>query len=204
MELRDIALYQIRPALMKVKGVASVEVTGGDTREFLVTVSPEKLAVYRLDIRQVADAIQKTNFISSTGIINNNFQMYLGLVSGLFKTTDDINAVVIAVQGGVPITVSDVAEVKPSVEDTFIRTTAHGRDAVLINIIKQPTGSTVQIGEDVTAEIAKLHLPADMRFENWYDQGDFIKSSILSTRDSILIGVLLAMIVVFFPSQLAY
>ena len=141
-ELRDIALYQIRPALMKVKGVARVEVTGGDTREFLVTVSPEKLAAYRLDIRQVADAIQKTNFISSTGIVNNNFQMYLGLVSGLFKTIDDIKTVVIAVQGGVPIKVSDVAEVNPSVEDKFIRTTAHGQDAVLINIVKQPTGST--------------------------------------------------------------
>jgi CzcA family heavy metal efflux pump len=197
-ELRDIALYQIRPALMKVKGVARVEVAGGDTREFLVTVSPEKLAAYRLDIRQVADAIQKTNFISSTGIVNNNFQMYLALVSGLFKTTDDIKAVVIAVQGGVPIKVSDVAEVKPSVEDKFIRTTAHGRDAVLISIVKQPTGSTVQIGEDVTAEITKLHLPADVHFENWYDQADFIISSILSTRDSILVGVLLAMLVVFF------
>jgi CzcA family heavy metal efflux pump len=196
-ELRDIALYQIRPTLMKVKGVARVEVTGGDTREFLVTVSPEKLAAYRLDIRQVADAVQKTNFISSTGIVNNNFQMYLALVSGLFKTTDDIKAVVIVVQGGVPIKVSDVAEVEPSVEDKFIRTTAHGRDAVLINIVKQPTGSTVQIGEDVTTEIAKLHLPADVRFENWYDQADFISSSILSTRDSILVGVFLAMIVVF-------
>ena len=197
-ELRDIALYQIRPALMKVKGVARVEVTGGDTREFLVTVSPEKLSAYRLDIRQVADAIQKTNFISSTGIVNNNFQMYLALVSGLFKTTDDIKAVVVAVQGGVPIKVSDVAEVKPSVEDKFIRTTARGRDAVLINIVKQPTGSTVQIGEDVAAEITRLHLPADVHFENWYDQADFIISSILSTRDSILIGVLLAMLVVFF------
>jgi CzcA family heavy metal efflux pump len=197
-ELRDIALYEIRPALMKVKGVTRVEVTGGDRREFLVTVSPEKLTAYRLDIRQVADAIQKTNFISSTGIINNNFQMYLGLVSGLFKTMNDIKTVVIAVQSGVPIRVSDVAEVSPSVEDKFIRTTAHGQDAVLINIIKQPTGSTVQIGEDITAAIATLHLQADVRFENWYDQADFIISSIISTRDSILIGVLLAMIVVFF------
>jgi CzcA family heavy metal efflux pump len=195
-ELRDIALYQIRPTLMKVNGVAKVEVTGGETREFLVTVSPEKLAAYRLDIRQVADAIQKTNFISSTGIVNNNFQMYLGLVSGLLKTTEDINMVVIAVQGGVPIKISDVAEVMPSVEDKFIRTTAHGREAVLINIVKQPTGSTVQIGKDVSAEIANLHLPAEIRFENWYDQADFINSSILSTRDSILIGVVLAMIVV--------
>ena len=112
---------------MKVKGVARVEVTGGDTREFLVTVSPEKLAAYRLDIRQVAEPFKKQNLFI-TGIVNNNYQMYLGLVSGLFKTTDDIQSVVIAVQNGVPIKVSDVAEVKPSVEDKFIRTTAHGQD----------------------------------------------------------------------------
>ena len=197
-ELRDIALYQIRPALMKVNGVARVEITGGDTREFLVTVSPEKLSSYRLNIRQVADAIQKTNFISSTGLVDNNYQIYLSLVSGLLKTTDDIQNVVVAVQGGVPITVADIATVKPSVEDRFIRTTANGKDAVLINIMKQPTGSTVQIGKDVAAEVAKLNLLSSVHFENWYDQGDFISNSILSSRDSILIGILLAMIVVFF------
>lgn len=197
-ELRDIALYQIRPALMKVNGVARVEITGGDTREFLVTVSPEKLSSYRLNIRQVADAVQKTNFISSTGLVDNNYQIYLSLVSGLLKTTDDIQNVVVAVQGGVPITVADIATVKPSVEDRFIRTTANGKDAVLINIMKQPTGSTVQIGKDVAAEVAKLNLPSSVHFENWYDQGDFISNSILSSRDSILIGILLAMIVVFF------
>jgi CzcA family heavy metal efflux pump len=196
-ELRDIALYQIRPALMKVKGVAKVEITGGDTREFHVIVSPEKLATYRLDIRQVADAIEKTNFVSSTGLVDNNYQLYLSLVSGLFKTTDDIRAVTVAVQNGVPVKVSDVAEVKASVADKFIRTTARGRDAVLINIIKQPTGSTVQIGKDVTAEVSKLSLPAGVHFENFYDQGNFIMSSIASTRDSILIGVVLAMVVIF-------
>ena len=195
--LRDIALYQIRPALMKVKGVAKVEITGGDTREFHVIVAPEKLAMYKLDIRQVADAIQKTNFVSSTGLVDNNYQLYLSLVSGLFKTIDDIKGVTVAVQNGVPIKVSDVAEVKASVADKYIRTTARGNDAVLINIIKQPTGSTVQIGNDVTAEVAKLNLPAGVRFENFYDQAGFIMSSISSTRDSILIGVVLAMVVIF-------
>lgn len=197
-ELRDIALYQIRPVLLKVKGVAKVEVVGGDTREFLVTVSPEKLAAYRLDIRQVADAIQRTNFVSSTGLLDNNYQLYLSLVSGLLKTSADIAGVPVSNQNGVPIRVSDVADVKPSVADKFIRTTARGQEAVLINIIKQPTGSTVQIRDDITSEFSKLALPEGVRFENFYDQGNFIISSILSTRDSIFIGIVLAMIVVFF------
>ncbi len=196
-ELRDIALYQIRPALMKVKGVARVEITGGDTREFQITVSPDKLSAYRLDIRQVSDAIEKTNFISSTGLVDNNYQLYLSLVSGLLKNIDDIRAVTVAVQNGVPIRVSDIADVQPSVADKYIRTTAGGHHAVLINIIKQPTGSTVQIGKDVAAEVAMLTLPAGVRFENFYDQGSFIMSSIASTRDSIIVGVVLAMVVIF-------
>src|ERR1041385_1195978 len=196
-ELRDIAYYQIRPALLRVGGVAKVEVTGGDTREFQVTASPEKLSSYKIDVRQVSDAIAKTNHVSSSGLIDNNYQLYLSLVSGLKKSQEDIESVVIVVRGNVPIRIKDVAEVKPSVADKFIRTTAHGKDAVLINIIKQPTGSTVQIGKDINAALAELRLPSDVRFESFYDQGDFILSSILGTRDSIIIGVVLAMIVLF-------
>lgn len=194
-ELRDIALYQIRPALMRVQGVARVEVTGGDTREFLITVSPEKLAAYRMDIRQVSDAIRKTNGITSAGLIDNNYHLYLSVVSGLLVTTEDIKSVPIAVENRIPIRVRDIADVQPSVADKYIRTTAHGKDAVLINIIKQPTGSTVQIGQDVVAELKKLRLPTELRFENFYDQGDFIRNSILNTRDSIIFGIFLAMII---------
>lgn len=201
-ELRDIALYQIRPALLRVTGVAKVEIMGGDMREFLVTLSAAKLAAYHVNPDQVSEAINKTNVITASGLVENNYQLYLSLASGLVKSISDLESIVVSVQNGVPIRVSDVATVKPSVADRYIRTTAHGRDAVLINIIKQPTGSTVQIGKDVDAEVAKLTLPSEVRFENFYDQGDFIMRSIAGTRDSIIIGVLLAMtvLVVFLRS----
>jgi CzcA family heavy metal efflux pump len=194
-ELRDIALYQIRPTLTRVKGVARVEITGGDTREFVVTISPEKLAAYRLDARQVAEAIGKTNIVVSPGLVDNNHLLYLSLVSGLFVSSSDIESCVIAVRDGTPIRVADVAEVNPGVADKLIRTTAHGRDAVLISIMKQPTGSTVRIGNEVIAELAKLKLPRGVLFENFYDQGGFIESSMRATRDSIVVGILLAMVV---------
>jgi CzcA family heavy metal efflux pump len=196
-QLRDIALYQIRPALLRVNGVARVQVLGGDTREFLVRVNPEKLAAYRLTIRQVTEAVTKTNFIQSTGLLDNNYQMYLALVSGLLKTTDDIASVVIDVRNHTPIRVGDVATVTPAVQDKFIRTTAHGSDAVLITILKQPTGSTVQIGQDIATVIGNLSIPKAVHFENFYDQGDFIHSSIRGVRDSILIGIGLAMVILF-------
>ena len=194
-ELRDIAYYQIRPAIMQVPGVARVMVTGGDTREFVVTVDPAKLAEYRMDIRQIDEIIQKTNLVEATGLIDNNYQLYLSLVSGLVSGTDDIAALVITTRGGAPITIRDVATVRPAVAPNYVRTTARGRPAVLIDVIKQPTGSTVQIGRQVQQVVAGLSLPGNLHFENWYDQGDFINSSINSTRDSIIVGILLSMVV---------
>ena len=149
-------MYQIRPALLRVSGVARVEVVGGDTREFSISVSPEKLAAYHLDIRQVADAIRKTNLLVSPGLVTNNYQLYLSLVSGQLHTFDEIRSVFVAVQNSVPVRITDLAEVIPSIADRFIRTTAHGREAVLINILKQPTGSTVRIGQDVNGAYPEL------------------------------------------------
>jgi multidrug efflux pump subunit AcrB len=194
-ELRDIALYQIRPALMRVNGVARVEVTGGDTREFVVTVSPPTLAAYHLTVGNVTDAIRRTNSIVSPGLVDNNHLLYLSLVSGQFLTGAEIESCVVTVRNGIPLRVRDVGAVRPGVADKFIRTTAHGRDAVLLSIMKQPTGSTVEIGREAMAELATLNLPRGVRIENFYDQGGFIKSSIRATRDSIVVGIVLAMIV---------
>jgi len=196
-ELRDIALYQIRPVLLRVRGVTRVEVTGGDTREFQVTVSPEKIASYRLSVRQVAEAVEAANTIGASGLVDSNHELYLSLVSGALNSVAEIENVVVATHGGVVIRVRDVAQVKAAIADSYIRTTAHGRDAVLVNIIKQPTGSTVQIGTEVTAKLASIHLPRSIRFETFYDQSDFINRSIKNTRDSILIGIILAMGVLF-------
>jgi CzcA family heavy metal efflux pump len=196
-ELRDIALYQIRPVLLRVHGVTRIEVTGGDTREFQAIISPERLASYRLSARQVAEAIERTNTIGASGLVDSNHQLYLSVVSGALASVADIENVVVAVHDGVPVRVRNVAQVTAGIADSYIRTTAHGRHAVLLNIIKQPTGSTVQIGKNVTRALASVRLSRSIRVETFYDQSDFINRSIRNTRDSILIGIILAMGVMF-------
>jgi len=196
-QMDDLALYTIRPALLQVPGVARVEVTGGEQREFWVTVDPQKLDYYHLDIRQVNDAIKKANVVASTGLVENNYQLYLSLVDGLLKNTDDIANVTVTTLNGVPVHVSDLASVAPAIKPQYIRTTAAGREAVLINVMKQPTGSTVAIGLAVQKRLASMKLPPGVHIENFYDQSGYINGSIASTRDSIIIGIILSMIVLF-------
>jgi CzcA family heavy metal efflux pump len=196
-ELRDIALYQVRPALLGVPGVAKVDVTGGKSREYLIECNPEKLQSFGLTAAQVSDAISKTNQVASFGLMEDNYNIYLSLASGILLDLDGIAKATVAVKNGVPISVSDVADVRSSVKDELIRTTAQGRETVLISLLKQPQGSTVEIGKEIQKRFSALRLPPDVTVQNFYDQGDFIRSSIASTQDSIFLGVALAMIVLF-------
>src|SRR5205814_1381868 len=120
------------------------------------------------------DAIQKANVVASTGLVENNHQLYLSLVDGMLHNTDDVAAVAVSTTGGVPITVGDIATVIPAVQETYIRTTAAGREAVLFNVMKQPTASTVQVGLAVQQKLASMKLPSGVHIENWYDQSGYI------------------------------
>jgi len=198
-QLRDLAYYVIRPALVRISGIAEVVVVGGKQREFLVTVNPQKLQSYGLSVEDVSSAITKTNFVSSTGLAERNYQIYLTLVDGLYKGLDGIRNTVVDFKNGTPITVKDVATVQPSEKIEYIRVTADGKQAVLINVIRQPGGNTVAIGQQVRTELDNLKqvIPAGVRIKYFYDQGDFISSSIGSARDSILVGLFLAIVVIF-------
>ncbi len=198
-ELRDLAYYVIRPALVRINGVAEVKVVGGKIREFLVETDPKKLLSYGLNITDVADAVRNTNFVASTGLVERNYQIYLSLVQGLYKGIDDIGNTVIAVKHDVPIKISDVATVRSSEKIEYIRVTAGGKQAVLVNIIRQPNGNTVQIAKEVrvTLESLKNIIPPDVTIKYFYDQGDFISSSIGTALDSIAVGILLAIVILF-------
>jgi CzcA family heavy metal efflux pump len=198
-QLRDLGYYIIRPALVRISGIAEVVVVGGKQREFLVTVNPQKLQSYGLRVDDVSSAIAKTNFVSATGLAELNYQIYLTLVDGLYAGLDAIKTTVVDFKNGTSITVSDVATVQPSEKIEYIRVTADGKQAVLVNVIRQPGGNTVAIGQQVRTELANLKqvIPAGVRIKYFYDQGDFISSSIGSARDSILVGLFLAIVVIF-------
>jgi multidrug efflux pump subunit AcrB len=87
--------------------------------------------------------------------------------------------------------------VKAAPAPQWIRVTADGRDAVLVQVYQQPGGNTVQIARDVQAAFKRLSAlgPADMQVKAWYDQSDLILASASSLRNAIIIGVILAALV---------
>ncbi len=197
--LRDIATYIIRPQLARLPGVAIVGVAGGKTREFHVTIDPDRLTAHNVSVNQVTDAIKATNIIVSPGLIEENHQLELALVSGQATKPDELNSIVVATVNNAPVTVADVATVTGGVEPEFTMVTADGHPAALVNINRQPDANTVAVVDEVQKTLTAIRgqIPGDVRVAAYYDQSLLVRDSINSVRDSIIIGLLLSVVILY-------
>lgn len=197
--LRDLANYVVRPRLTRLAGIAGVNVAGGQTREFHITVDPARLVAHGVSLEQVVDAVTKANIIASPGLIEENHKLELALVSGQAKKPEDLAPIVVAVINNAPVTLSDVATIGEGVAPNYTIVTADGHPAVLLNITRQFDANTVDVVDEVRAELASLQaqLPKDVKIAPFYDQSLLVRASINSVRDSILIGLLLSIAILY-------
>jgi len=197
--LRDIATYTIRPRLARLPGIATVGVAGGKTREFHVTIDPDRLVAHNVSAQQVVDAVHNSNIIESPGLIEENHQLELALISGQARKPAELNNIVVASVNNAPVTLADVATIGAGVEPQYTMVTADGHPAVLVNINRQPDANTVAVVDEVKAELATMRnsIPKDVRIAPYYDQSLLVHESINSVRDSILIGLLLSVAILY-------
>ncbi|MBV8858659.1 MAG: efflux RND transporter permease subunit, partial [Acidobacteria bacterium] len=197
--LRDIANLIVRPRLARLPGVAAVNVAGGRVREYQATIDPQKLAAHSVSIQQVVDAVKNSNIIASPGLIEENHQLELALVSGQAVTPDQLNEIVVAVVNNAPVKLADVATVGQGFEPQYTIVTANSHPAVLLNIDRQPDANTVTVVDELTAELAAVRplLPKDVQISTFYDQSLLVRESMKSVRDAILIGLLLSVIILY-------
>src|SRR2546422_3743582 len=193
-ELRDLALYTLRPALSTVAGVARVGVQGGRIEEYRVTVDPDKLQSFKMTIAEVASALSASNVLVAVGRLEQYDKLYLVVSDTRFKKFDEIEHTVLRSTPDGVVLLDDVATVEHSAEPQWVRVTADGHDAVLFQVYQQPSGNTVEIAHGIKAKLSAIRkqIPEGVKIADWYDQSDLIIASERSTRDAILIGMVLA------------
>ncbi|MBZ5605520.1 MAG: efflux RND transporter permease subunit [Acidobacteriia bacterium] len=197
-QLWELANYTIKPRLNRVNGVSTVVLQGGNVPEFQIEPDPAKLLQAQVTVPAILDAVSKFNMIDSPGLIENNHELSLTLVTGQTKDPAQIaNIVIRTTPNGVPIRIGDVATVHPSIMPVYTIVTANGKPSVLLNIFRQPDSNTVAVAEAADAELTEIRktLPAGVKIQPFYDQSVLVRDSISSVRDAILIGLLLAAII---------
>ncbi len=193
-ELWQLANYTIKPRLNRVIGVSTVVLQGGQVPEFEIEADPAKLLQAQVTVPGILDAVAKSNMIDSPGLIDNNHELSLTLVTGQRDPSQIANIVIRTTPAGVPVKIADIGTVHPSVMPVYTIVTANGKPAVLLNVQRQPDSNTVAVADAVNAELDQIRktLPPNINVRTFYDQSTLVRDAIKSVRDAILIGLILA------------
>jgi multidrug efflux pump subunit AcrB len=198
--LWEIATYDLKPPLNRVNGVSTVLVQGGQIPEFHIVPNLARLQAAGVTLLDLVNAVQESNIIDSPGLYEANHQLILGLIGAQAHSAAELsNLIVKTSPNGVAIRVGDIGTVEPSTMPVYTAVRSNGKPAVLLNITRQPSGNTVAVANGVATAIAQLKskLPPGVHLEAFYDQSELVRESILSVRDAILIGLVLACIILF-------
>jgi multidrug efflux pump subunit AcrB len=183
---------RLRPQLLTVEGVASVDISGGLVREVQVTLDQERLQSYGLTVSQIIQALGAQNQDVAAGRISGLEQEVVGKTAGRFGSIADIRGVLLDVGGGRLIPLSDVAGVEDTHQEQRLWARLDGVPAIKLSIRKQPDGNTVATADDVDARLRQLardnFIPDDVQYRVIQNQAGFIRNSVNSVRDAALLG----------------
>ena len=195
--LHDYAFYDLRPRLGRLEDVAFVTVQGGDVREILVEVEPQRLVETGLSLADVADRIGKEHRLKAVGRLDSGATQFQVLTDGLATDPLALEDRIIAVRNNQAIRLRDLGRVVVSHEDRSMAIRANGKDAVALTVFRRLGGNALTVKRELDAalETARKTAPAGVSIVPVYDQGDLVRIAIDNVRDAILIGGALSVVI---------
>lgn len=197
--LQAIAEDTVSPALERISGVASVDISGGYTNEVAVETYSDKLAGYHLSVSYIAQILGADNLSVPAGDVQNGNQTLSVRTDGEYGSVDALANSLIPLPAGGSVRLSEIADVSLKHQEQSAIAKFDGEPCVLLSVNKQSDVNTVQVGKKITAAMEEL--TAENPSLNWmtaFDQCDFINLVVNSTIQNIIIGVVLAAAVLFF------
>lgn len=204
-ELRTLADWTWQRRLRAVRGVAHVEVFGGDVRQYQILVRPEQLNRAQVSLDQVVTAARQATGFGGAGFIETPAQRLPVQQRTRIESPDDLAAVPVVIEDGVVVTLGQVAEVTTGSRDKVGDAVINGQSGVLLVIHKQPSFNTLAVTEDVQQAVEALRpsLPDGVDLHvDLFRQATFIERAISNLNVAILVGaVLVALILIAFLFQ---
>ncbi|MFY1826182.1 efflux RND transporter permease subunit [Myxococcus fulvus] len=199
LELRSLADWVLRQRLLTIPGIAQVTVLGGGVKQFQVRVAPEKLLAFGLTFEDVERAAGLSQGNTTGGFVDKGGREYLVRNLARSASVEDLRSTVVAMRDGVPVRLSQVAEVDVGPAVKRGDGGMNGRPAVILAVQKQPGASTLALTEQVDLAVKELRstLPGDVRVETLFRQADFIQAAIGNVVEALRDGALLVVVVLF-------
>ena len=184
--------------LNRVDGVGAVSVVGAPEREIQINVDPSKLDAYGLSVEQLGQLIAAENVNIPSGTIdigNNTFNIK---ADGEFKLSDELRKVVVSNLGGRTVMLTDVAEIRDTLEKATMDERMNGKRGVRVIFQKQSGSNTVNIVHEIQKRLPDIQrsLPKDVKMELIYEASQEITDAIGSLSETIMYAFIFVVLVV--------
>lgn len=197
-ELRSLQDWVIRPHLRKVEGVAEVNSLGGEVRNYEVVIKPDALVQHGISIDQIEQALSRNNRNAGGDRINRNNEVLLVRTVGKLHNMDVIKNITVRTRHGIPVHISDVAEVRTGSMTRYGAVTANGEGEVVTGLVLLRKGANslrAVEGTRSALESLKSILPEGVTIESFYDRTDLITKAVWTVEKALGEAVILVLLV---------
>ncbi|GAB2922590.1 efflux RND transporter permease subunit [Rheinheimera gaetbuli] len=199
MFLREVQDWIVKPQLAQLDGVAEINTIGGHDKQFHVLPAPEKMLAFGINMVQLAEALRSHNANRGAGFIEHNGQQLLVRSEGQLGSISDIEQVVVALQGNVPVRVADVAEVALGKALRSGAAGLNGEETVLGTVMMLQGGNSRTVAANAAAKLQQIAatLPQGVVLQTLYDRTTLVDKTIATVQKNLLEGALLVLLVLF-------
>lgn len=198
LELEEIA-NEIADKLQRVGGVAASYAMGGTEREIQIILDPVRLAGTGITSEQILGILKMQNLNYPLGNVESGKNVYIMRLVGEYQDLDEIRSTVVGNSNGIPVYLSQVAEVRSQASEAKSISRTSGIQSVAGMVQKRTNANTVNVCNNVIKEIEILRqeLPPGVKIEIMFNQSSYILRSVKSTANTLILGAILAIIILF-------
>ncbi len=200
MELRTIADWTLRRRLLAVPGVAQIIPIGGEVKQYQVIADPARMLATGVTLAQVVRAAEGSNANAAGGVYMEKGQEYVIRGIGRAQSASDIGQTVVAVRGGIPVLLSQVADVKVGAAPKYGDGSVNAAPAVVLAVQKQPGANTLELTRRIERELREMQrtLPAGVHIEaELFRQASFISVAVSNVLKALRDGGVLVVVILF-------
>ena len=200
MELRTLAEWVVKPAILATGGVSQVTIIGGDYKQYQVLADPVKMKMYGVAMEELEAAAASMSVNVGAGVLRDYGNEYNLRGMGRTNNIDELGNTLVKMNGEAPVRIADVADVviAPAVRQGYAA--QNGAPAVILSISKQPGINTLSVTENIERNLESIakSLPADVSLDTGiFRQADYISSSVNNVGQSLIEGAVCVVLVLF-------
>lgn len=201
-ERRAIQDWVVRPLLRSIPGVAEINSMGGYVKQYQALVNPDRMNYYGLKLNDIYTALARNNANSGGGILPHYSEQYLIRGVGLIQNLNDIGNIVLKEQGGVPVYMRDVAEVKLGNEVRVGALLKNGETESVGGIVMMIKGGNAkEVVGRIKTKVKEVNekgiLPGNLQITPFYDRSELVDAALNTVVKVLIEGVILVVIILF-------